>query len=323
MVFPVHRLRRTRRTPQLRRLVRETRLCKDDFILPVFVQDGLKGRVEIPSLPGVFRYGLDGLLREAVFARKAGLCALLLFGIPKRKDPHGKEAWKKSGIIPRAVRLLKKEIPDMVVITDVCACEYTSHGHCGILKNRFVDNDATLKVLSKTAVAYAEAGADMVAPSDMMDGRVGAIRRALDRAGLLQTPIVSYAAKMASVFYGPFREAAGSAPIFGDRKSYQMDFANAREALREMEEDLQEGADILLVKPGLLNLDILSSARRRFLVPLWAYHVSGEYAALKAAGRLGWLDAPAALMESLTALKRAGADRIITYFAKEAASRCP
>jgi porphobilinogen synthase len=276
-------------------------------------------------MPGVFRVSVDELVRDAEEVAKLGIPAVLLFGIPERKDEWGSEAYDENGIIQRAVRALKRAVPDLVVITDVCLCEYTSHGHCGVVRETpggfEVDNDATLELLAKTAVSQAAAGADIVAPSDMMDGRIKVIREALDENGFAHVPILSYAAKMASAFYGPFREAAESAPKFGDRRSYQMDFANKREALREIALDLEEGADMVMVKPALAYLDIIAAARERFEVPIAAYNVSGEYAMVKAAAKMGWLDEDRIVWEILTAIKRAGADLIITYFAKEVAQR--
>jgi porphobilinogen synthase len=323
VTFPIVRMRRLRRTEALRRMVRETTLSVHDFIYPMFVVPGEKQRQEVASMPGVFRVSVDELVRDAEEVAKLGIPAVLLFGIPERKDEWGSEAYDENGIIQRAVRALKRAVPDLVVITDVCLCEYTSHGHCGIVRETpggfEVDNDATLELLAKTAVSQAAAGADIVAPSDMMDGRIKVIREALDENGFAHVPILSYAAKMASAFYGPFREAAESAPKFGDRRSYQMDFANKREALREIALDLEEGADIVMVKPALAYLDIIAAARERFEVPIAAYNVSGEYAMVKAAAKMGWLDEDRIVWEILTAIKRAGADLIITYFAKEVA----
>jgi porphobilinogen synthase len=325
VTFPIVRMRRLRRTETLRRMVRETTLSVHDFIYPMFVVPGEKQRQEVASMPGVFRVSVDELVRDAEEVAKLGIPAVLLFGIPERKDEWGSEAYDENGIIQRAVRALKRAVPDLVVITDVCLCEYTSHGHCGIVRETpggfEVDNDATLELLAKTAVSQAAAGADIVAPSDMMDGRIKVIREALDENGFAHVPILSYAAKMASAFYGPFREAAESAPKFGDRRSYQMDFANKREALREIALDLEEGADIVMVKPALAYLDIIAAARERFEVPIAAYNVSGEYAMVKAAAQMGWLDEDRIVWEILTAIKRAGADLIITYFAKEVAQR--
>jgi porphobilinogen synthase len=325
VTFPIVRMRRLRRTETLRRMVRETTLSVHDFIYPMFVVPGEKQRQEVASMPGVFRVSVDELVRDAEEVAKLGIPAVLLFGIPERKDEWGSEAYDENGIIQRAVRALKRAVPDLVVITDVCLCEYTSHGHCGVVRETpggfEVDNDATLELLAKTAVSQAAAGADIVAPSDMMDGRIKVIREALDENGFAHVPILSYAAKMASAFYGPFREAAESAPKFGDRRSYQMDFANKREALREIALDLEEGADIVMVKPALAYLDIIALARERFEVPIAAYNVSGEYAMVKAAAKMGWLDEDRIVWEILTAIKRAGADLIITYFAKEVAQR--
>jgi porphobilinogen synthase len=325
VTFPIVRMRRLRRTEALRRMVRETTLSVHDFIYPMFVVPGEKQRQEVASMPGVFRVSVDELVRDAEEVAKLGIPAVLLFGIPERKDEWGSEAYDENGIIQRAVRALKRAVPDLVVITDVCLCEYTSHGHCGVVRETpggfEVDNDATLDLLAKTAVSQAAAGADIVAPSDMMDGRIKVIREALDENGFAHVPILSYAAKMASAFYGPFREAAESAPKFGDRRSYQMDFANKREALREIALDLEEGADMVMVKPALAYLDIIAAARERFEVPIAAYNVSGEYAMVKAAAQMGWLDEDRIVWEILTAIKRAGADLIITYFAKEVAQR--
>jgi porphobilinogen synthase len=325
VTFPIVRMRRLRRTETLRRMVRETTLSVHDFIYPMFVVPGEKQRQEVASMPGVSRVSVDELVRDAEEVAKLGIPAVLLFGIPERKDEWGSEAYDENGIIQRAVRALKRAVPDLVVITDVCLCEYTSHGHCGVVRETpggfEVDNDATLELLAKTAVSQAAAGADIVAPSDMMDGRIKVIREALDENGFAHVPILSYAAKMASAFYGPFREAAESAPKFGDRRSYQMDFANKREALREIALDLEEGADMVMVKPALAYLDIIAAARERFEVPIAAYNVSGEYAMVKAAAQMGWLDEDRIVWEILTAIKRAGADLIITYFAKEVAQR--
>ncbi|MFA0758726.1 MAG: hypothetical protein PVTTEEND_001829 [Candidatus Fervidibacter sp.] len=325
VTFPIVRMRRLRRTETLRQMVRETTLTVHDLIYPMFVVPGEKQRQEVASMPGVFRVSVDELVRDAEEVARLGIPAVLLFGIPERKDEWGSEAYDENGIIQRAVRALKRAVPDLVVITDVCLCEYTSHGHCGVVRETpsgfEVDNDATLELLAKTAVSQAAAGADIVAPSDMMDGRIKVIREALDENGFAHVPILSYAAKMASAFYGPFREAAESAPKFGDRRSYQMDFANKREALREIALDLEEGADMVMVKPALAYLDIIALARERFEVPIAAYNVSGEYAMVKAAAKMGWLDEERIVWEILTAIKRAGADLIITYFAKEVAQR--
>jgi porphobilinogen synthase len=313
------RFRRLRRTAGLRRLVQETALSPSDFVYPLFVVHGQDVREEIPSMPGQYHLSLDQLPAEAEELRALGIGAVLLFGLPATKDDVGSEAYADDGIVQRAVRTLKQATPDLVVITDVCLCEYTAHGHCGVVVDGEVDNDHTLELLARTAVSHARAGADVVAPSDMMDGRVGAIRAALDEAGFAQTAVLSYAAKYASAFYGPFREAAESAPQFGDRRGYQMDPPNAREALREIEADIAEGADIVMVKPALAYLDVLARARQRFDHPLAAYNVSGEYAMVQAAARNGWLDGRRVALEVLTAIKRAGADLIITYHAKEAA----
>jgi porphobilinogen synthase len=318
--LPFARFRRLRRTEGLRRLVRETRLSPADFVFPLFVAHGRALRQEIDSMPGQYHLSPDGLAREAEELRALGIPAVLLFGLPATKDEQGSEAYADDGIVQEAVRALKRAAPDLVVITDVCLCEYTSHGHCGVVVDGEVDNDQTLELLARTALSHARAGVNMVAPSDMMDGRVAAIRRALDENGFAHLPIMSYAAKYASAFFGPFRVAADSAPQFGDRRGYQMDPPNVREALREIEADIAEGADIVMVKPALAYLDVLARARQRFDLPLAAYNVSGEYAMVKAADRLGWLDGRRTALEVLTAIKRAGADIIITYHAKEAAS---
>jgi len=321
MAFPVQRPRRMRRTEPLRRLVRETSLAPEQFVLPLFVRAGTNVRRPIEAMPGVAQTSVDEMLRDAERAANAGVGGVLLFGIPEHKDASGTESWSDDGPVQRAVRALKQQVPDLVVITDVCLCEYTDHGHCGVLVNGDVDNDATLELLAREAVSHARAGADIVAPSDMMDGRVAAIRRALDDAQCAETPILSYAAKFASVFYGPFREAAESTPRSGDRRGYQMDPSNAREALREVKLDLDEGADAVMVKPAGPYLDVIARVRRTTLVPLAAYQVSGEFAMIKAAAERGWLDGERAMMESLTAIRRAGADIIISYFAIDAAPR--
>ena len=318
-MFPETRLRRFRRTPELRRLVRETRLSTDDLVLPLFVCPGEGVANPVSSMPGVFQHSVDRITETAREAYAEGIRSVLLFGIPEYKDATGSSAWSPDGIVQRAVRALAKEVPGLVKIVDVCFCEYTDHGHCGVLDGHEVVNDATLENLAKQSGSLAEAGADIIAPSDMMDGRVGAIREALDAAGFSGTPILSYAVKFASGFYGPFREAAESTPKFGDRRAYQMDTANGREALREAELDFEEGADMLMVKPALPYLDILAALRQRFDLPLAAYHVSGEYAMLKAAAERGWIDYNRVMMESLLAIRRAGADLIITYAAREAA----
>ena len=319
MAFPVHRMRRLRATEPLRRLVRETHLEPGQLILPLFVVPGEGVRREIGAMPGNYQLSVDELVKECAEAEALGLGGVILFGIPETKDEMASGAYAEDGIVQRAVRALKRELKRLVVVTDVCNCEYTSHGHCGKVVGGDVDNDATLEWLARAAVSHARAGADIVAPSDMMDGRVAAIRKALDDAGLTNTPILAYAAKFASVFYGPFREAAESAPQFGDRRSYQMDPPNAREALREIELDIEEGADIVMVKPALPYLDIIARARERFDVPLAAYQVSGEFSMIVAAARNGWIDRERAMMESLTAIRRAGAQIILTYFAKDVA----
>ena len=315
--FPVTRLRRLRRSDRLRALVRETRLDLDDFVLPLFVGPATEPN---PELPALGRFSVEGLAGEADEATRLGVKAVILFGIPDEKDAEGSGAWDDDGVVQRALRALREASPGLVLLTDVCLCEYTSHGHCGVLEGDEVDNDATLELLARTAVSHAAAGADAVAPSDMMDGRVAAIRAALDEDGHGEIPIVSYAAKYASAFYGPFREAADSTPAFGDRRGYQLDPANVREALRECELDVAEGADALLIKPALPNLDVLRAARERFDLPVGAYNVSGEYAMLKAAGARGWLDERQAALESLTAIKRAGADLVVSYWTKELAT---
>jgi porphobilinogen synthase len=317
--FPAVRLRRLRRTDALRRMVRETTLAVDDLILPLFVMPGRGVRQPISSMPGHCQLSLDELAREAREVRDLGVPAVLLFGLPAAKDPVGSEAYDPHGIVQDAIRTIKDVAPELVVITDVCLCEYTSHGHCGMVEDGYVLNDPTLDLLARAAVSHVEAGADMVAPSDMMDGRVGAIRQTLDAAGHVNTPILAYAAKFASAFYGPFREAADSAPQFGDRRAYQMDPANGREAMREVELDVAEGADLLMVKPALAYLDLVWRVRERFGLPVVAYSVSGEYAMVKAAGQLGWIDERAIALEQLTGIRRAGADLIITYFAKDVA----
>ncbi len=319
------RMRRMRRSGSLRALVRETTLTPGDLIYPLFICPGKGVRNPVGSMPGVFNLSVDEAVREAEEAAKLGLGGLLLFGLPESKDEQGSGAWEENGIVQKALRALKQSdaAKKLVLIADVCLCEYTSHGHCGVVVKSSdgfdVDNDPTLELLARTAVSQAKAGADVVAPSDMMDGRVAAIRRALDGAGYAQTPILSYASKFASAFYGPFREAADSAPQFGDRKTYQMDGANLREALREIDLDIEEGADMILMKPAMPYLDVVRAARERFGVPIGAYQVSGEYSMLQAAFQKGWLDPARAMMESLVSIRRAGADFIITYFAKEAA----
>jgi len=319
MPYPTERLRRLRRTGALRGLVQETRLHRSALVYPIFVQEG-KGIVEeIPSMPGISRYSPDRLREEITEIASLGLISVILFGIPAKKDPKGTAAYQETGVVQQAIRTIKKEAPEMIVITDVCLCEYTSHGHCGVLDGEEIDNDATLDLLARMAVSHADAGADMVAPSDMMDGRVRALRSALDKAGFSSVPIMSYAAKYASAFYGPFREAAESTPAFGDRRSYQMDPPNRNEAIREIALDIEEGADIVMVKPALAYLDVLREARECFLHPLAAYNVSGEYAMVKAAAARGWIDEDRIVAEILMSIKRAGADLILTYFAKQVA----
>jgi porphobilinogen synthase len=319
MRYPQYRPRRLRRNEPLRRLVQETDLSPRHLVYPLFVVPGNGIRREIPSLPGQFHLSVDKLPDVAREAKSLGILGVILFGIPSRKDPLGSEAYDPDGIIQRAIKELKNSVPDLVVITDVCLCEYTDHGHCGVLKGETVDNDATLELLARTAVSQARAGADVVAPSDMMDGRVGAIRRALDEEGFSDVSILSYAAKYCSAFYGPFREAADSAPKFGDRKSYQMDPPNWREALREVAMDIEEGADIVMVKPAMPYLDVIARVKEEFFYPVAAYQVSGEFAMIKAADRLGWVDGNRAMMECLIAIRRAGADFVLTYAALEVA----
>lgn len=319
MAFPVTRMRRMRASESLRRLVRETRLAPEQMILPLFVVSGEGVRNEISSMPGNAQLSIDNLVKECEEVKSLGLGGVLLFGIPQEKDEVASGAYADDGIVQKALRALRKEVPGLLLITDVCNCEYTSHGHCGLIENNDVANDPTLEWLAKTAVSHAKAGADIVAPSDMMDGRVAAIRSALDVNQFPNTPILAYSAKFASSFYGPFREAAESTPQFGDRRSYQMDPPNAREAMREMELDLAEGADMLMVKPAGPYLDLLAKARERFEVPLAAYQVSGEFSMIVAAAQNGWLDLDRAMMESLISIRRAGADFILTYFAKDAA----
>ena len=319
-ILPALRGRRLRRTPALRRLVRETRLSPAELILPLFVRPGVGERRPVGSMPGVDQTSVDEMLRDAERAATIGVGGVLLFGIPEHKDAIGSSAWDDEGPVPQAVRALKRELPQLVVITDVCLCEYTDHGHCGILReDGHVENDATLELLAREALVHAAAGADVIAPSDMMDGRVAAIRRALDDDGYGDTPILSYAVKYASAFYGPFREAAESAPKAGDRRGYQMDAANLEEALREAQADLDEGADMLMVKPAGAYLDVIAAVKQATRRPLAAYQVSGEYAMIKAAAERGWIDEERAMLESLVAIRRAGADMIITYFAVAAA----
>jgi porphobilinogen synthase len=319
MAFPTQRLRRLRQHEGMRRMVRETRLSAADLIYPMFVMEGKDQRREIASMPGQFRLSIDLLVKEAGEVARLGIPAIMLFGIPDHKDERGTSGYDPNGIVQRAITTVKDHVPGLLVITDVCIDEYTTHGHCGIIKDGRILNDETLDCLCAMAKTHAESGADMVAPSDMMDGRVAAIRSALDRAGYPELPIMAYAAKFASCFYAPFRDAAGSAPQFGDRQSYQMDPANRREAIREITLDVEEGADIVMVKPALPYLDVIAAARAHTTLPVAAYQVSGEYSMIKAAGKAGWLDESRAMLESLLAIKRAGADLILTYFAKDAA----
>ncbi|HMK37237.1 MAG TPA: porphobilinogen synthase [Desulfomonilaceae bacterium] len=318
MHFPEYRARRLRRTEVLRSMVREVRLDPQDFIFPFFVRHGRGIKKPVASMPGQFQLSPDMLLKELKEPVERGIPAILLFGIPEKKDPNGSEAYAKNGIIQQTVRQVKDAYPELVVVTDVCLCEYTDHGHCGVIQGKDVDNDMTLELLAKMAVSHAQAGADIVAPSDMMDGRVAAIREALDESGADMTPIMAYSAKYASAFYGPFRDAAESPPKFGDRRSYQMDPANSDEALREVALDVDEGADIIMVKPALPYLDVIWRVRNTFDLPLAAYNVSGEFAMIKAAAQNGWIDGDRCMMEALTSIKRAGADLIISYHALEA-----
>ena len=318
MPFPLYRPRRLRESPLLRSMVRETSLRVDDFVYPLFAIHGRGVREPIGSMPGQYRLSIDEMLKECKDAASMGIPAVLLFGLPRDKDPRGTEAYADDGIIQQAVRAVKDTIPDLLVVTDVCLCEYTSHGHCGVVEDGRVKNDPSLELIARTAISHAEAGADMVAPSDMMDGRVAAIREGLDEGGFPELPIMAYSAKYASAFYGPFREAADSTPQFGDRRSYQMDPANILEAMREVALDVDEGADIVMVKPALPYLDVIARVKAEFGLPVAAYSVSGEYAMLKAAGQLGWIDEERAMLEALTGIRRAGADIIITYVAKDA-----
>jgi len=336
MAFPVTRLRRLRRTAELRNMVAETRLTPDAFVYPMFVCPGEGVRKEVRSMPGVFNLSVDEAVKEARSVHKLGVPSIIFFGLPDKKDEVATGAWHEQGIVQQATRAIKREVPKLVVMGDVCLCEYMSHGHCGIVKaapqslgaavaeppvttEYEIVNDASLELLAKTSVSLAQAGIDIIAPSDMMDGRVAAIRKGLDQAGLINTPILSYAAKFASGFYGPFREAADSAPQFGDRRSYQMDGANLREAMREIEADVEEGADMIMVKPAMPYLDVIAAARDRFDLPLAAYQVSGEYAMIEAAARNGWIERERVMMESLLSIRRAGASMILTYYAKDAA----
>ena len=315
-VFPIYRPRRLRANENIRRLVRETHLSVDDLIYPMFVVHGENTSIEISSMPGCYQYSVDKLVDAAEELASLGIPATILFGIPETKDSHGSEAYAEDGIIQQAVGAIKEAVPDLLVITDVCLCEYTDHGHCGVIENGEVLNDPTLDLLVKESISHAHAGADVIAPSDMMDGRVGAIRYALDEEGYDHIPIMAYSAKYASAFYGPFREAAESAPQFGDRRSYQMDPANVEEALREVALDIEEGADIVMVKPALSYLDVIHQVKTEFQMPVAAYNVSGEYAMVKAAAQNGWIDEKRVALELLTSMKRAGADMILTYFAK-------
>jgi porphobilinogen synthase len=338
MAFPVTRLRRLRQSEQMRSLVRETRLTPDSFVYPMFVCPGEGVRKEVRSMPGVFNLSVDEAVEEATRTHALGVPSVILFGLPETKDEVATGAWADDGMVQQAARAIKREVPDLIIMGDVCLCEYMSHGHCGIVRAAHpqslgaavaappvvaaeyeIVNDATLELLARTAVSLARSGVDVIAPSDMMDGRVGAIRKALDEAGLINTPILSYAAKFASGFYGPFREAADSAPQFGDRRSYQMDGANLREAMREIELDIEEGADMIMVKPAMPYLDVIAAARQRFDLPLAAYQVSGEYAMIEAAARNNWIDRERVMMESLLSIRRAGASIILTYYAREAA----
>jgi porphobilinogen synthase len=320
MVHIVHRARRLRRSEALRSLVRETKLSRDDFVLPLFVCAGSGVRREVSSMPGVYNLSVDETAKEVAAAFDTGVRSVILFGLPENKDELASGAYAEDGIVQQAIRAIRKSSPDMIVMADTCLCEYTSHGHCGVVRGGEVLNDESLELLARAAVSQAEAGADVVAPSAMMDGQVRAIREALDASGFQHIPIMAYAVKYASALYGPFREAADSAPAFGDRRAYQMDSPNAREAMREAQLDYEEGADILMVKPATIYLDILRMVRERFDVPLAAYHVSGEYALIKAAGQKGWIDEKRVMMETLTSIKRAGADIILTYYAREAIS---
>jgi len=313
-------MRRLRRTQRFRNLVRETRLSPESMIYPIFVCPGEKVRTEVSSMPGQYNLSIDNAVELARDAEKAGVGGILLFGLPPEKDEAGSDAYDENGIVQKALRAIRENVRELLLITDVCLCEYTSHGHCGLIKHHDVQNDPTLKLLADASVSHVRAGADMVAPSDMMDGRVGAIRQALDSEGFTNTPIMAYSAKYASGFYGPFREAAGSTPKFGDRRSYQMDPPNAREALREIALDIEEGADIVMVKPAMAYLDIIARARETFDVPLAAYQVSGEYAMIEAASRAGWIERERIILETTTAIKRAGADILITYYALELAN---
>lgn len=319
MLFPDYRARRLRQTAAFRRMVRETTLSTDDLMLPLFAINGKNVKNPISSMPGQFQLSVDNLVKTVQKAFELGIPAIMLFGLPSKKDPLATRAYAKDGIVQRAVSAIKNKVPEMAVVTDVCLCQYTDHGHCGIVEKGVIENDATLDLLARTAVSHAKAGADMVAPSDMMDGRIAALREALDDNRFDLTPIMSYAAKYCSAFYGPFRDAAHSAPQFGDRRTYQMDPANSLEAIREVTMDVEEGADIIMIKPALPYLDIISRVRDEIDLPVAAYNVSGEYAMIKAADKMGWMDGPKVMMETLTSIKRAGADIIMTYFAMDAA----
>ena len=319
MLFPDYRPRRLRQNEAFRRMIRETNLSVDDFILPLFVINGSNVQNPIASMPGHFQLSIDHLLKTATAAVELGIPAVMLFGIPEAKDPMGTHAYAADGIVQKAIRAVKEKLPELAVITDVCLCQYTDHGHCGVVEGQTIDNDATLDLLARTALSHAKAGADMVAPSDMMDGRVAEIREILDENGFSHVPIMSYAAKYCSAYYGPFRSAADSAPQFGDRRTYQMDPANALEAIREVSMDIEEGADIIMVKPALAYLDIICRVREEIDLPVAAYNVSGEFSMIKAAEKMGWIDGKKVMLETLTAIKRAGADMILTYFALEAA----
>lgn len=320
MGFPINRMRRLRKSPIVREMIRENHLLKSDLMYPMFVIHGHKIRNEVSSLPGVYQLSVDELLREVETVVNSGISSIILFGIPATKDEFGTEAYREDGVVQEAIRALKKHFPELIVATDVCLCEYTSHGHCGVVRDGYVVNDPTLELLAKTALSHAAAGADIIAPSDMMDGRIGSIRQTLDEHGYQDIPIMAYSAKYASAFYGPFREAADSTPQFGDRSSYQMDPANSNEAMREIALDIEEGADIIMVKPGLTYLDILRRAKQEFNVPLAVYNVSGEYAMVKAAAQKGWIDESRTVLEILLSMKRAGADIILTYHAVDAAN---
>ncbi len=319
MEFPIYRPRRLRRNERFRDLVRETTLQAKNFVYPLFIGPGKDRAEPVSSMPGIAQLSIDRAVRECQEVSSLGISAVILFGIPEKKDAVGSQAYAEDGVVQQAIRAIKDKLPELIVITDVCLCEYTDHGHCGVIKNGDVDNDSTLELLAREALSHARAGADMIAPSDMMDGRVAAIRKILDENSLQNTPIMAYAAKYASGFYGPFREAAESTPHFGDRRSYQMDPANAEEALREVELDIREGADIVMVKPALAYLDVIYRVKQKFGYPLAAYNVSGEYSMIRAAGQNGWIDEPRVMMEVLFAIRRAGADMILSYFAKDAA----